>query len=91
MGSLEVKIDLDSSILGSGSLAFIRSSVMIWSLEKGFYDSVPVTVGESQTIPLREGEYKVQAILGKINSEEATADIRAGQTEKITFFFGRKT
>lgn len=70
---------------------FIGSGVSIVPPEKASGSWVPVVVGETETIPLKPGLYKIHASIGTISSKETNVEVKAGQTEKLIFSFGRET
>jgi hypothetical protein len=88
-GFMEVRIELDPSI-SEDQLAFVRTFIAIRP-EEGEYNTIPVRIATSQTIPLKPGVYRARAFLGDLSSEEVNVDIKAGQTRKITFFFGQES
>lgn len=88
-GFMEVRIELDPAI-SEDKLAFLRSAVYITSAIWGS-SAIPVSINNREIIPLKPGLYRAKAVLAHLVSEEVNVDISAGQTRKITFFFGRES
>jgi hypothetical protein len=87
-GFLDASIDIDG--LAGMELAFVRSAIVVWEEGSRSPNSVPLLVGAGIKIPLRPGKYKVQATLESVTSETVDIEIKAGETEKVVFFFGKK-
>ncbi len=88
-GFLSAKISIDRYT--AEALAFVRTALNISSEDGSLLTSIPVEAEGEKIIPLKPGKYKVRGILGTLVSESAAIEIKAGQTEKVVFRFGKGT
>ncbi|MGA3191705.1 MAG: hypothetical protein ABSD73_04220 [Candidatus Bathyarchaeia archaeon] len=86
-GFLSAKITIDRYT--AEALAFVRTALNISSEDGSFLTSTPVQAEDEKIIPLKPGKYKVRGILGSLISESVSIEIKAGQTEKVEFRFGK--
>ena len=87
-GYLKIKITVDESVK-TLDLGLTRTGVEIYNLDSNYVQFVPIPLSNERIVSLREGSYKVRAIVGEIVSEWAKADVKAGETPSRIFHFGK--
>jgi hypothetical protein len=88
-GFLAVKITIDRYT--PEALAFVMTAVRIYSSDGTVLSTTALAAEDERIIPLSPGKYRVRATLGTLLSEQAELEIKAGQTEKVVFHFGKET
>jgi hypothetical protein len=89
-GYLKILITIDETA-ASSSLAFTRTGILINQESQSSIESILISIGVEEIIPLREGLYKVRAFLGKLTSDWANAEIKNGEITSKIFHFGRES
>jgi len=90
VGFIEVLIDIDKQILSS-RLAFVSSTVFLFTEDGHLSDSHAVRIGSMQTIVVKPGKYKIRAALGELHTDLISISVKPGQVERITFYFGKES
>jgi len=87
-GTLKVLISTEDNSLTSKSISG-KSKLQIKSMERDKIDIKPMKVNEETVFLLKNGLYKIRAVLDNLESQWEYVEIKNGETKTKIFHFGK--